>query len=165
MDDLVRWLGAQLDGDEQIAREAAMAIGRTGYKDGMLVDPPARWGDELVADGQQWVARYHVVARKRLSAGEPGVTVAECAGFGGNPVAKHAAEHDPARVLREIDAKRQIIAEHELIPTGPGKAPGCEVCVSTPSWGPEVVSGPCTTLRLLASVYSDRDGYQESWRP
>jgi hypothetical protein len=118
VEDLVKWLGAQLDEDELEAER--------GY---LKADP--------LPDYDGW--------DKSTTAGLPPAVA--------------------ARVLREIDAKRQILDEHELVPTAPGKEPGCAVCVATPSWGPEVVSGPCTTLRLLALPYADRPGYREEWRP
>src|SRR2546430_1707403 len=50
--------------------------------------------------------------------GETGVIVAtegaraeECAPANGPVIAKHITRHDPARVLREVDAKRRIIDE------------------------------------------------------
>lgn len=66
----------------------------------------------------------------------------------------------PARVLREIEAKRRIVEQHR--PVGYG-----DVCLSychtrTPS---QPQTWPCLTLRLLALPYADRPGYQEGWAP
>jgi len=65
----------------------------------------------------------------------------------------HIAEYDPARVLREIDAKRDLLrlAErahdyHETFTSGFASA----------------LEG---TLRLFALAYADRPGYREEWRP
>lgn len=82
-----------------------------------------------------------------------------------NPVElQHAALHDPARVLREIDAKRQILVVHDAVWVDTGDADGndrsgyfCTECDTAPF--------PCRTLRLLALPYADRPGYLESWRP
>jgi hypothetical protein len=156
VDELVQWLRDQLDADQRIAREAAMAIGRTGYENGVLVDPPARFGDDLAADGAQWAPSYHKVMRKRLKPDEKSRTVAECGGFGARPVADHVAEHDPARVLREIEAKRQIVERYE------------ELCAASKEDG---LIGDVTEeyqdflLRLLALPYADRPGFREEWRP
>lgn len=70
------------------------------------------------------------------------------------------AEHDPARVLREIAAKREIVEQH--VPVGDGT-----VCLSychtrTPG---EAQVWPCLTLQLLALPYSDRPGYRDEWKP
>lgn len=75
--------------------------------------------------------------------------------------ADHIARHDPARVLREIDAKRRIIdlCEPPLVEvTGlrdsePQYLPGAGA-----PWGEDV-------LRLLALPYADRPGYRDEWRP
>jgi hypothetical protein len=59
----------------------------------------------------------------------------------------------PARVLREIDAKRDLLRfaegihdHHETFTTG-------------------VAARLEETLRLFALAYADRPGFQESWRP
>jgi len=157
MDEFVVWLRAQLDEDERIARGAAMAIGRTGYEHGELIDPPARFGDDLVADGAQWVSSHHRVMRKRLGPEEKSRTVADCGGFGARPVAVHAAEWDPARVLREIDAKR-------------GTLKMAEECTEQAKSRDYLVNGPAKmaltvlkpVLLHLAVVYADRPRYEEA---
>jgi hypothetical protein len=69
-----------------------------------------------------------------------------------------------ARVLREIDAKRQIMECHEPWTASNGDII-CGRC------GREHIDGrpgghfPCQTLRLLALPYADRPGYREEWRP
>jgi Family of unknown function (DUF6221) len=85
--------------------------------------------------------------------------------------AAHIARHDPARVLREVAAKRAILAEHEAIYPAVGRADGggipdpegvvsvfayCHVCDE---------DAPCSTLRHLAAVYSDNEGYRDEWKP
>lgn len=155
VEDLVRWLNTQLDEDQRIAREAAMAIGRTGYENGVLVDPPARFGDDLVVDGAQWAPSYHQVMRKRLRPDETRRTVAECGGFGARPVADHIAEWDPARVLREIDAKRKLLAEWKLA-DAEGKYPDFMGGYS---------SGLDYAVQLAAVAYADRPGYDPEWAP
>jgi hypothetical protein len=104
--------------------------------------------------------------------GETGVIVAtegdraeECASANWAGVAEHIVTHDPARVLREIDAKRKLVNLHRPIrapqPDGITNL-DCSTCGGedklSPSW-------PCPTLRLLALPYADREGYQEGWRP
>lgn len=134
MDDLVQWLRAQLDEDEQIARAATAGpwaqsgIGEYG------------WG---------------------VSFSAPGAGVEADDSDQGRADADHIAAWDPARVLREIDAKRQLLDLH-----APGETEyvdgdvcmACDVRGSAPFY-------PCKTLRLLALPHADRPGYQESWRP
>jgi uncharacterized protein DUF6221 len=59
--------------------------------------------------------------------------------------AGHIARHDPARVLREVTAKRTILAEHYRMEDGV-----CNSCsgVFMQAW-------PCPTVRALAAVYGE----------
>jgi hypothetical protein len=82
MDELVRWLGEQLDTDTVRATTAAEEDGPDWRYDGHAV-VTRREGD-LVAVGSQ--------------------------DFMGPERGEHIAEWDPARVLREIDAKRKLLA-------------------------------------------------------
>lgn len=130
MDELVQWLRAQLDEDERIAREATER------------QPYDEW-DAVGAGDDDDVSRSHweVVKIARMSP-----TPAA------RSLALHIAEWDPARVLAEVDAKRQIVdlCKPPLIDvTGPGEGP---------PWGLDV-------LKLLALPYADRPGYREEWRP
>ncbi|MFF4552744.1 DUF6221 family protein [Streptomyces sp. NPDC001422] len=84
----------------------------------------------------------------------------------GVEVRAHMAVHDPARVLREIEAKRELLDEHQDVNDG-----YCGTCVDG-QWGYPTHGGssaqrfPCRTLRLLATVYRDRPGYRaEEWAP
>lgn len=66
---------------------------------------------------------------------------------------------DPARVLREIDAKREVLAEYEQADR-----------YSRTTWGQSNADqSRARTLgkvvRLLALPFADRPGYQDSWRP
>lgn len=128
MDDLVRWLGEQLDEDERIARACA-------------------GNGEWDADGLAFYA-------PELSP----------------EVRGHAERHDPARVLREIDAKRQLLKLHGRATLRAGGGAQyfdtqtvCRSC--EPSYQFPETSWPCTTLRLLALPYADQPGYKPEWRP
>ncbi|MCY0917030.1 DUF6221 family protein [Streptomyces sp. H27-G5] len=69
----------------------------------------------------------------------------------------HIARHDPARVLREVAVKRQLLAIHRRYVEEPGQA--CRGCAGGIAWE------ACPVVRLLASPYSDRPDYREEWRP
>lgn len=82
----------------------------------------------------------------------------------GSPT-EYIARHDPKRVLAEVEAKRRIISMHAEsdFPHNPDDGPGdyswtarCDGCYET---------APCTTLRLLASVYADHPDYRPEWAP
>ncbi|MFJ5644011.1 DUF6221 family protein [Streptomyces sp. NPDC093223] len=128
MEDLVRWLGEQLDEDERIANEAG------GHRAEWRLATPL---DDAELGDASWLRP---------------------------PELKHAERHDPARVLREIDAKRQLVECHEPWTASNGDVI-CGRC------GREHIDGrpgghfPCQTLRLLALPYADRPGYLDAWRP
>jgi hypothetical protein len=58
--------------------------------------------------------------------------------------ADHIARHDPARVLREVEAMRGILEAHRRVPTD---------------------SGLAVAVHHLATVYADHPDYDEAWRP
>lgn len=132
MDDLVRWLGEQLDEDQRIA-EAARGQGEgrwhheTSYPNGYVYD-----------GGVQPVVYDE-------SAPSP-------------EEAEHIAAHDPARVLREIDAKRATIADYEkAIRTRDRLEPNTS---GYRHWDNRAL-GLLHALRHAAAVYADRPGYAE----
>ncbi|WP_410633352.1 DUF6221 family protein [Amycolatopsis sp. cmx-4-83] len=141
MDDLITWLRAQLDEDERIATQ-----------DGVLA-------------GDTW----HVLELL------PGRVTAEVMRLGGTVAkleehdAEHMARHDPARVRREVEAKRAIIDMHQPDIQFSSDQQFCRKCAtgdscddcldySTQVW-------PCSTLRLLALPLADLPGYREEWKP
>jgi hypothetical protein len=137
MDDLMQWLGEQLDEDERIARAADSSVW------------PSREVQIELDDPQHYAWRS-----KELSP----------------TMANHIVRHGPAQVLREIEAKRQLVKLHgrAILRAGGGAqhfdtTTVCRTCEPNhqfrePAW-------PCTTLRLLALPYTDRLGYREEWRP
>ena len=69
--------------------------------------------------------------------------------------AAHIAAHDPARVLRNVEAKRGIVDDlAEVIRWGERKGPdyqdGVDACERT--------------LKRLALPYADHPGFREEWR-
>lgn len=71
----------------------------------------------------------------------------------------HIARHDPARVLREVAAKKAIIEAWELAHSIVDQ-PGCPDDRRIGEF-----DGLDEAVRHLAAVYADRPGYDESWRP
>lgn len=131
MVDLVQWLTAQLDEDERIARRATVRQ----------------------AGGEFWTYddESGVQAKSGLGVARRAVPVH----------GEHIARHDPARVLREIDAKRKLVRWHYRRPGPKWTTPGAEgfECATCDQ------QFPCLTLRLLTTVYRDRPGYREEWAP
>ncbi|MFD3917325.1 DUF6221 family protein [Streptomyces sp. NPDC058603] len=131
MDDLVAFLRARYDEDAALATEAEQeATGRWMARE-------TDWNDDTFvedSDGSQILP----TVRTR------GVTQYQ-----------HIARHDPARVLAEVEAKRQITDEHVTRDWKLGdRLHDCQ-------W----TKWPCRTLRLLALPYADHDDYREEWRP
>lgn len=124
MNDLATWLRAQLDEDERVARLAIEQAGATEWAssaEGTVYDPNSG-GNGYLATG-------------------PWGTSLDYLGL-------HIAHWDPARVLAEVDAKRQRLdwIESEL---------GDDSTNETVQW----------LTQLEALPYADRPGYRPEWRP
>jgi hypothetical protein len=135
MDELVRWLGEQLDDDRSAALDAK------GDTDG-------RWTQD---DGLPKDIALSVESGE-LTTGQ----------------ARHIVRHDPARVLREVEANRRRLVRHTpQMMVGPQSDPadpttyvlGCPLCKVTildeDDW-------PCVELRDMAAGYLDRPGRPEA---
>ncbi len=132
MDDLITFLRAQLDEDERIARAASPGPWEWLTENGEPWQPkPDGWLD--------YTGEYLGVGKDSGTLFGPGMTP--------HADAVHIAAHDPARVLREIEAKRRIVDRY--------------------AWLREHgdTGGTAWVLPLLALPYADRPGFQESWRP
>ncbi|MFF1483112.1 DUF6221 family protein [Streptomyces sp. NPDC058319] len=156
--EFVRWLRAQFDADEQIARAAARQRG----------------GGEWDADADP-EHRIAVVGRYRPAEPDypdrPVVLDPDA-----NETAVHIACHDPARVLREIDAKRRIldlyataVEERSALRTRMREVLRAE----SDEFGQlhleesgliETARRLTPVVRLLALPYADQPGYREEWR-
>ena len=142
MDDLIAFLRARLDEDEQTARAV-------GYERIEVVD-------------YLWESKHLLLQRDD---GEAKATSELDASL-----ATHIARHDPARVLAEVDAKRRTVELHgpATLHAGGGAAhfETVRVCRSCepPKQFPETAY-PCATLRLLALPYASHPDYRDAWRP
>jgi hypothetical protein len=166
MDDLTRWLGQQYDEDERIAREACE------YAE-------AEW--RLDEDGETvlwWPPEPHIAEKER----EKGLPVVsdhwrgQTIESGGARLAPHIVAWNPARVLREIDAKRQVLRDYELSVQAVEaltaqrehlKAKGQDLFMTDMDLGTAIVKRDTLhgVMRLHVAVYAHRPGYRESWRP
>jgi hypothetical protein len=97
--------------------------------------------------------------------GETGVIVAtegdraeECASANWAGVAEHIVAHDPARVLREIDAKRRIVERYERAMENRRAHPDDLASAGA-------LLALHGAVNLLALPYVDRPGYREEWAP
>lgn len=138
-EDVVQFVRARLDEDEQAARAAT----------------PGPWAidSEIHAETVHSAGGIDVVAGSRWG-GEASV-------FESTEDAAHIVRWDPARVLADVDAKRRILAWHSrtddvfMCGTDGGFVTFCR-CGGEP---------PCDTVRLLSSPYRDHPDYQPEWAP
>jgi hypothetical protein len=137
--DLCAFLRARLDEDEKIARGTTVPL---DWHQGPGDDDPEWVGDEMVL---MWPPEFHTPYEQDKH--WRGLTV-EPAGL-----AAHIARHDPARVLAEVEAKREVVrlAErahdyHETFMNG-------------------FASAMEDALRLYALPFAEHPDYRQEWRP
>lgn len=126
--DLVAFLRARLDEDERVATSA----------------PGPRW--YLRENRDHMPVSYYLVADDATISVDGWI----------DPAARwHMLSHDPARVLREVEAKRRIVEVcwADLLDRGGGATEGL---VDRPTWD---------VLTALAAVYDQHPDYSEEWRP
>jgi Family of unknown function (DUF6221) len=132
VDDLVQFLRARLDEDEALAREAPAGPWHIGN----AVDPTQPCSVHmfpsvrLVADGLNWL------------------------------VAEHIARHNPARVLDEVAAKREIVSDYEYA--------ALTLSAASPNTPPyDLMTGATNTLkrmlRVLARAYRKHPEFDPAW--
>ncbi|WP_393057714.1 DUF6221 family protein [Streptomyces sp. LN549] len=139
MDDLVQFLRDRLGEDEQTA--LAAALGRSKFAPWRASETDV-YTTEIILAGHA-----HRVA-------DTGPTYSGADGYEEDAArAAHIARHDPARVLREVEAKREIVKQADLY-----------LCDSGPGCGYRTKHGH-NVLRLLALPYSDHPDYRDAWRP
>lgn len=76
--------------------------------------------------------------------------------------AEHLARHDPARVLREVEAKRRLLAAHD-IQREPSDFEGRKYVVIWCATCGE--PGFCLSVKLLAAPYADHADFRPEWSP
>ena len=146
MDGLVQWLRAQLD------KEAALAE---------------------AAGGDSWWWQEHLSETVAVYDSKGDAVVYD----EGRPTPEqqeHIATHDPARVLREIAAKRQLLDDYTVAARIRGEAvkrimtAGDHLdskdleALDRAQREAAILEGP---VKLAALPFNDRPGYCEEWRP
>jgi len=129
-DDLLARLTAVLNEEERVA----LAAHEGGGPDWSQVDADRTPG--RIEDAKGYVITYD---EGSPSSGE----------------AAHIALHDPARVLRQVAAHREIVERHRPVDeTAAG--PQCDHCThrDEPGW----VRWPCPDVRAIAGIYGVGDG-------
>ena len=131
---IVEFLEARIAEDEAVATYASA---ESGGPDWAVRDIP-------------WEGIYHFAT----SDDPPGEVTA---------VTHHMDIHDPARVLREVAAKRELLELHYDGNPGPGDIHYCGTCHDY--YKHDAEDWPCETVRVLASTFSDHPDFNEEWRP
>lgn len=150
-DDLVAFIEARLRAEE--AEALAATPGPWRY------NPGKQWftiEDKAVRDA---AARAGAQGEEFVGAGPLDATIGVAAtGPADHPQsmadARLIARHDPARVLRDVAAKRRLLEEYreaQAYYTANRSAPAGEV------------QGLWTAVQLLAQPYSDHPGFQPEW--
>ncbi|SFY32813.1 DUF6221 family protein [Streptomyces atratus] len=134
MDDLMQFLRDRIDEDESVARAAGGA-----NADGL------RWLDHGSGSG--------------LVSDDAGMVVTYDAGVSDQHAA-HIAHQDPARALREVEAKRGLLKRYEEP----------ETSAVLPDSSNKLTAGVERTVLLevfrhLTLPYADHPDYREEWRP
>lgn len=84
---------------------------------------------------------------------------------------RHIIRHDPARELREVTAKRAILAEHAITDWTAYGDHMCTRCHRERDDAREDedqctwLEWPCPTIRAIATAWSDHPGYRAEWAP
>lgn len=145
--DLVAFLRARLDEDERIAREADGPHWRPG--DGNVSEGGlyALDGDPA-GENDGWA-----IAWFKMGETNPGQQLPAFSNRKRHPHENsvHAARHDPARVLREVEAKRRIVDSFA--------ASGLPLATRNAEFA--VVR---MVLRLLALPHADHPDFRDEWR-
>ena len=146
--DLAAFLTARLNEDEAAAKRALDAV--AGWPQEVWVTPEA---DELIPSvgvsepsPKRYLRLWNDAGRILTDHGWVVHDTAVCVW----------SEGVAARVLREVAAKRAILAEHQPQQMGYIEAQRCPTCRT--AW-------PCIEGRALAAVYSDHPDYRQEWAP
>ena len=124
------------------------------------MDERVRWlGVQL--DEDERIARRAGDSFRQI--GETGVIVAtegdraeECASANWAGVAEHIVAHDPARVLREVAAKRQALDHYALV---------CQLTKDGDEAYLLAEGAVAKQIQIMATAYGHRPGYRDEWRP
>lgn len=142
---IIEFLEARIAEDEASAREASSRSlewrsFRGSVHGGTITEPNPEWGDEP-------------------DEGYGSVTIVYDEGAPRMPEAAHIARHDPARVLAECAAKREILKQAEEASSNTEYVIS-QSCINQAEMDEERASDPGRLiLQALAAVYADHPDY------
>lgn len=132
---LIAFLTARLDEDETAARKAAAADGRFGGR-------------------AHWSALGHGIVTDATHPDWGVVDLGPC--IDDDALAEHIALHDPARVLREAEADRRLLAEWQKAEADPAV---------DDQWNAGLAAGLRLAVQIRAARHSDHPDYRPEWKP
>lgn len=147
---ITEFISARLDEDERVARAAAVFIDTNGEDD---EDPGDAWETNGVHVGTA-IGSYHIA------------TAEDSMHAHGPELAEHIARHDPARVLREIEAKRLVLGYADWarrIFEEDERRESTGAVVHDAGYRMGQWHGYKAVLSALASAYSDHPDFQPEW--
>lgn len=154
MSDLVEFLEARLAEDEAVAREAITPD-----------RPGTHWEWESTADDDdpespRWLRTVEEFPTKSGVGDLPGFPLYGCTADP-SPAMNHIARQDPARILREVAAKRAVMiaaddATSYDMTVESDRGVGSRNMIEDPYVGDVI-------LRALASAYSDHPDFNPDW--
>ncbi|MER8233489.1 DUF6221 family protein [Streptomyces sp. NPDC094049] len=139
MDDLIAFLRARLNDDEQTARA--------------VEDGSAPWNGQWTANGPDALRTRngHVLVYGHWSSDGRNLPMPLKPGL-----VDHIARHDPARVLAEVEAKRLLLTEY-------AEVRGNEA--ADYEWAGGWARGLGQAVAFLALPYADHPDYRPEWAP
>jgi Family of unknown function (DUF6221) len=146
-EDLAAFLNARLDEDEAAATAAAASAGPDWHPSSAVT---AAGATTIVFCGR-----------------DDDIEVADTLRRHDEEIAPFIARQDPARALREVEAKRAILKRHRPGHASYGPLEGGLYCEAASSdedlWYAK--RWPCLDLRILAAIWDDHPDYREEWKP
>ena len=150
--DLADFLTARLAEDKAAAlaaTEGPWAWAATGEKDNS-------WAVALVGDADE----EEKMLSGHVEAGDGIIIDPVCEAINGNLAdGAHIARHDPARVLREVEAKRAILARCQMVLAAFHDPEGVE----WPDVNRRERHHARRTIEDMASAYRDHEDYDPAW--
>jgi hypothetical protein len=151
---LVAFVEARLDEDEATAK-AASAGGAWRYEDGDSVGAWTLYDEHwTIADLKTYQYEEYDYAVRMPRARDPRYVDADANGA-------HIARHDPARVLREVEAKRAILGQYEAVCAEVREPKSADHLAHARSRQFQLEQ----VLPLLALPYADHPAYNPAWAP
>jgi hypothetical protein len=154
MDDLVQFLRARYDEETALAQRAD-AVDPSPWRADVSNGRPSRDQDRHKT-GEFWEGQAGMVVDR------DGNDLWDCEGSSAlsmtSESAQHTARHHPARVLAEVDAKRQALAHYERIQQHTRRSDG----------GNDYLFAEGAVRRqiqYMALPYRDDPGYRPEWAP